>query len=72
LCGADVMGIGSPLLTFFLIHFHWKQTSFSAIFEWNPDCTTKRNHMIPSNTGSIQVWCPDITDMSFEELVRGA
>ena len=26
--------------------------------------------MIPSNTGSIQVWCPDITDMSFEELVK--
>jgi hypothetical protein len=33
LCGADMMGIVSPLLTFFLIHFHWKQTSFSAIFE---------------------------------------
>ena len=26
--------------------------------------------MIPSNIVSIQVWCPDITDMSFEELVK--
>jgi len=26
--------------------------------------------MKPSNTVSIQVWCPDITDMSFEKLVK--
>ena len=26
--------------------------------------------MNPSNTVSIQVWCPDITDMSFEDLVK--
>jgi len=26
--------------------------------------------MNPSNTLSIRVWCPDITDMSFEELVK--
>ena len=26
--------------------------------------------MIPSNIVSIQVWCPDITDMSFEKLVK--
>ena len=26
--------------------------------------------MNPSNTVSIQVWCPDITDMGFEKLVK--
>ena len=26
--------------------------------------------MIPSNIVSIQVWCPDIIDMSFEEFVK--
>ena len=26
--------------------------------------------MNPSNTVSIQVWCPDIIDMSFEEFVK--
>ena len=26
--------------------------------------------MNPNNTVSIQVWCPDIIDMSFEEFVK--
>ena len=26
--------------------------------------------MNPRNTVSIQVWCPDIIDMSFEEFVK--
>ena len=54
------MGIVSPLLKFFLIHFHWKQTSFSAIFEWNPDCTTERNQMNPSNTISVATLIAEI------------
>ena len=32
----------------------------------------ERNQMNPSNTVSIQGLRPDITDMSFEELVRDA
>jgi len=36
LCGADVMTILS-LRMHFLIHFHWKQTSLFAIFEWNSE-----------------------------------
>ena len=54
----------------FLIHFQWKRTSFFAIFEQNPECTTGRNRMNPINTVSIQVWCPDVADMSFEDLVK--
>ena len=54
----------------FLIHFHWKQTSFFAIFEWNPECTTERNQMNPSNIVSIQGLRPDVADLKFEDLVN--
>ena len=43
---------------------------FFANFEWNPECTTESNQMNSSNTVSIQGLRPDITDMSFEELVK--
>ena len=42
----------------------------NAILEWNSECTTGRNQMTPSNTISIQGLRPDITDMSFEKLVK--
>ena len=37
----------------FLVHFHWKQTSFFAGFEWNLECITERNQMNSSNTVSV-------------------
>ena len=37
----------------FLIHFHWKRTSFFAILEWNSKWTTGSNQMISSNTVSV-------------------
>ena len=43
---------------------------FFAIFEQDPECISERNQMKPSNTFSIQVWWPDIIDMSFEEFVK--
>ena len=43
---------------------------FFAVFEQDPECTSERNQMKPSNTFSIQVWGPDIIDMSFEEFVK--
>ena len=43
---------------------------FIAVFEWNLEFTTERNKMNPSNTVSIQGLRPDITDMSFEKLVK--
>ena len=35
LCTADMMGILFPAACILLFHFHWKQTSFFAIFEWS-------------------------------------
>ena len=32
-----------PAACIFLIHFHWKQSAFFAIFEYNPDYTSERN-----------------------------
>ena len=58
-----------PTTWFFWVHFHWKQTSFFAILEWNPECTTGSNLINPSNTVSILGWCPDIVELSFEESV---
>jgi integrase len=43
---------------------------FFAIFEWNPECTTENNQMNSSNTVSIQGWCPDVAEESFEDLVK--
>ena len=42
----------------------------NAILEWNPECTTGRNQMTPSNTISIQGLRPDITDMNFADLFK--
>ena len=42
------------------MHFHWKQTPFSAIFEQNPECTTERNQMNPSNTVSVATLIEEI------------
>ena len=66
-----MMGILSSGVHFFN-PFPLETDCFFALFEQAPECTSERNQMKPSNTVSIQVWCPDIIDMSFEELVRGA
>ena len=57
------------LLYAFFNSFSLETDFFFAIFEQNPKCTTERNQMNPINTVSIQVWCPDITELSFEESV---
>ena len=44
---------------------------FFAILEWNLECTTGSTQMISGNTVSIQVWCPNIADIGFEELAKG-
>ena len=44
----------------FLIHFHWKQASFFANFEWKPECTTERNQMKPSITISVTTLIEEI------------
>ena len=54
----------------FFISFPLETDFFFAIFEWNPECTTESNQMNSSNTVSIQGLRSDITDMSFEELVK--
>ena len=43
---------------------------FFAILEWNLECTTGSTQMISGNTVSIQVWCPNIADIGFEELAK--
>jgi len=53
----------------FFISFPLETDFFFANFEWNPECTTESNQMNSSNTVSIQLWCPDITELSFEESV---
>ena len=42
-----------PPAYIFLVYFHWKQTSFFAIFEQNLKCTTGSNQMISGNTVSV-------------------
>ena len=59
-----------PAACIFLFHFHWKQTSFFAGFEWNPECTTESNQMNSSNTVSIQGLRPDVADLNFEDHVK--
>ena len=54
----------------FFSSFPLETDFFFAIFEWNLEFTTERNKMNPSNTVSIQGLRPDITDMSFEKLVK--
>jgi hypothetical protein len=47
------LAIFSSGMKSFLFHFHWKQTSFFAIFEWNSELTTGSKQMNPSNTVSV-------------------
>ena len=49
-----------PPACIFLVYFHWKQTSFFAIFEWNPQCTTGSNQMISGNTVSVATLIEEI------------